>query len=139
MWRIQLRAVDHSDCQSMRNVASYDSRRELQDTLSARSSNAHCGLGAFPRPHLSESRNGKYKAICSRLDCTRCYESQSCVVYTLDDTMFLSIEWASSHTLAGRCPLRMVLVPRMWVRIAKMKNLSRVFILMMRKSSGGAH
>ncbi|GKV54052.1 hypothetical protein SLEP1_g60562 [Rubroshorea leprosula] len=32
----------------MRNVASYDNRRELRNTLSARPSNANCGLGAFP-------------------------------------------------------------------------------------------
>lgn len=34
MWQIHLQAVDHLDCQSMKNVASYDKQCELQDTLS---------------------------------------------------------------------------------------------------------
>lgn len=40
--RKQLHAVDHSDHQTMRNVASCVTQCELQSTLSARSSNAYC-------------------------------------------------------------------------------------------------
>lgn len=50
-----LQAVDHSNYQSMKNVASYDKRCESQDTPSTWTSNAHCGFRFIPKSHLFES------------------------------------------------------------------------------------
>nr|ALJ10900.1 hypothetical protein [Dolomedes sulfureus] len=40
----------------MKNAASCETWCELQDTLSTDFSNAHCGLGYYPGPRLSEGR-----------------------------------------------------------------------------------
>lgn len=40
----------------MKNAASCETWCELQDTLSTDFSNAHCGLGFYPGPRLSEGR-----------------------------------------------------------------------------------
>jgi hypothetical protein len=55
--KIQLLAVDHSAHRSMKNVASYDMRCELQDTPNTRFSNAHCTFESFSKVRLSEGRN----------------------------------------------------------------------------------
>lgn len=48
--------MDHSAHGSMKNAASCETWCELQDTLSTDFSNAHCGLGYYPGPRLSEGR-----------------------------------------------------------------------------------
>ena len=40
----------------MKNAASCEKWCELQDTLNTDFSNAHCGLGSYPGPRLSEGR-----------------------------------------------------------------------------------
>lgn len=62
---VQLLAVDHSDYQTMRNVASCVTQCELQSTMSARFSNAYCRFeSSFSWRYLSENLKLKHYRSC---------------------------------------------------------------------------
>ena len=101
--------MDHSAHGSMKNAASCETWCELQDTLSTDFSNAHCGLGYYPGPRLSEGRinacRRRFFLLIGRFGEVILRRPKSCVIRHREASRSKDAqEWELADSVRSRVP-----------------------------------